>query len=451
MINKFRSITGIDGAIFYRLCSTFASMLTGPIVLVLITTYFSLEEQGIYYTFVSITALQVFFELGLTGIITQYVAHEIAHLKVLSDRTLTGPERNLSRLASLITLFTKWFIVSGALLTIFLIIAGFVFFTRNSTEQEIKWQLPWIVLSIGTGMFLVFNMFLAFFEGFGYVKEMAKIRLWTHLASFAGIATCFLSGQGLYALGCAAFIRCFLIGITLIAEGFFVIPKQLLQVNQTYVIPYWKEIFPYQWKISISWLSGYLIFQLFNPVMFAYCGAKVAGQMGMTTNVIHIITGISSAWINTKIPTMSIMIAKKDYKQLDILTNKILLQELTAGGLIAACFIIFLSLAGYIGIEYKGVYLSERFLPISCCIFFATSAILNMVVLTFATYLRCHKQEPYLLYSVVTGAAVALASFLSAKYSGAFVLCLSYLVITFLANIWGLLIFITKKRQWHHV
>lgn len=451
LIIKAKKITGIDGAVFFRLCSTFASMLTGPIVLVLITLKFTLEEQGVYYTFVSMTALQVFFELGLTGIITQYVAHEIAHLKIQPDRTLIGPQQNLSRLASLFTLFTKWFIVSGILLAFFLIVAGWVFFTKNNTDQEIKWQFPWIILSIGTGMFLIFNMFPAFFEGFGYVKEMAKLRLWTQLASFAGIAACFLTGHGLYALGCAAFVRCLSIGIALFGGKYHIISKQLLQIRQTDVIPYWKEVFPYQWKISVSWLSGYLIFHLFNPVMFAYCGAKVAGQMGMTTTIINFITGISSAWVNTKIPGMSMLIAKNDYRKLDVLFHKTLLQELVVGILISTGFISCLFFIQYMGIEYKDVLVSERFLPLSSCICFVASTVINFFVFSFATYLRCHKQEPFLLNSIVTGIAVASASLLSAKYSGVFALCLSYLIITVLVNIWGYLIFVNKKREWHHV
>lgn len=62
-----KSIAYSSGALivqgFTGVASVFTSFLTGV-------------EQGFYYTFGSILALQVFFELGLTGIMTQYVAHE---------------------------------------------------------------------------------------------------------------------------------------------------------------------------------------------------------------------------------------------------------------------------------------------------------------------------------------------------------------------------------------
>ena len=35
----------------------------------------------------------------------------------------------------------------------------------------------------------------------------------------------------------------------------------------------WKhEIWPFQWRIAVSWMSGYFIFDLINPVAFYFCG-----------------------------------------------------------------------------------------------------------------------------------------------------------------------------------
>ena len=39
-----------------------------------------------------------------------------------------------------------------------------------------------------------------------------------------------------------------------------------------------KEVFPMQWKIALSFMSGYFVFQLFTPVLFHYQGAEVASQ-----------------------------------------------------------------------------------------------------------------------------------------------------------------------------
>jgi O-antigen/teichoic acid export membrane protein len=64
----------------------------GLISIFFIASYLTKQEQGYYYTFGSILAIQVFFELGLSGIITQFVAHEFASLKWKSPIELEGSE-----------------------------------------------------------------------------------------------------------------------------------------------------------------------------------------------------------------------------------------------------------------------------------------------------------------------------------------------------------------------
>ncbi len=41
-----------------------------------------------------------------------------------------------------------------------------------------------------------------------------------------------------------------------------------------------REVWPFQWKIAVSWLCDYFIFQLFTPVLFAFRGPVEAGQDG---------------------------------------------------------------------------------------------------------------------------------------------------------------------------
>ena len=83
LINKLLNYLGIDGAIFYTSLGRILQGLGGIITLILISKSMSKEEQGFYYTFMSVLALQMFFELGLNGILSQFVAHEMAFLKVV--------------------------------------------------------------------------------------------------------------------------------------------------------------------------------------------------------------------------------------------------------------------------------------------------------------------------------------------------------------------------------
>jgi len=72
---------GIDKAIAYTVLSRGFQAMGSNVSMLLITRFLTQVEQGYYYTFGSILAMQIFFELGLNGIIVQYVAHEAAHVK----------------------------------------------------------------------------------------------------------------------------------------------------------------------------------------------------------------------------------------------------------------------------------------------------------------------------------------------------------------------------------
>ena len=91
-------------------------------------------------------------------------------------------------------------------------------------------------------------------------------------------------------------------------------------------VDYWKEIFPYQWKIALSWMSGYFIFQVFNPIIFAFYGPIAAGQVGMTLVLVNAMVSLIANWSATKIPKWSSLIAQKRYLELNNSLNIVLKQ-----------------------------------------------------------------------------------------------------------------------------
>ena len=121
---------GIDKAIFYTVLARLIQAGGGVISIVFIAKYLTIVEQGYYFTFGSILAIQIFFELGLSTIITQFTAHEVAQLKWGNNTELIGPEESKSRLSSLLRFCVKWFSVIALLLLFILLITGYVFFNK---------------------------------------------------------------------------------------------------------------------------------------------------------------------------------------------------------------------------------------------------------------------------------------------------------------------------------
>jgi hypothetical protein len=66
--NVFNKL-GIDGAIMFTSIFRLLQASSGLISILFVANYLTDIEQGYYYTSISLTALQIFFELGLSKII----------------------------------------------------------------------------------------------------------------------------------------------------------------------------------------------------------------------------------------------------------------------------------------------------------------------------------------------------------------------------------------------
>jgi len=435
---------GIDKAIGYTLIGRIVQAAGSIISLSLIASFLTKEEQGFYYTFGSILAIQIFFELGFNGIITQYAAHETAHISTYEYSTKEPERKAQSRLSSLLRFCLRWFSLLSLGLFIILLVVGYVFFAKYGHEANVTWELPWVILVINTCFSFVLAPIFSFLEGLGRVKAIAKLRVVQQLVSLIILWTMLSLGGKLYS-GPIAGIGS--LGVTLVILVFSDFKKILIKIwnlHDKWKVNYKSEIFPYQWKIAISWMSGYFIFQLFNPVLFATEGAVVAGQMGMTLAALNGVSGLTISWMTTKVPVFSKLFAQLEFKFADKLFSKTFKQVLAINlaGVLSLLVIVFL-------LRYYHISLGERFLPMYLIALLGVSIFLNQMVFSWATYLRCHKKEPYLVASVVGALLVGTSTIVLGKLFGVDGLVIGYVTIIVMMKLWEYRIFITSKKLWH--
>lgn len=440
---------GIDKAIFYTLVGRSLGIPVSVLTIFFIARYLSPEEQGYYYTFGSIVALQVFFELGLTGIITQFVAHEASHL-TWNGREFVGEEKYKSRLASLLRFCAKWYSLFAGFIVVLLLVAGLTFFNHyNAHGKDINWALPWIILVMGTAFNFLIAPITSFVEGLGKVKEMAQIRLIQQVCQPIVVWGGFILGAKLFVSGMDALLKVSVVLFFICNSSIFRMLKSIWKENVSEVISYKKEIFPLQWRIAVSWISGYFIFQLFNPVLFATEGAKVAGQMGLTLQALNALQALTLSWINTKVPRISGLIALKEYVQLDTLFNKTFKQVMAIGITFVFLFVIVLITFQNLNITLFGIDFGTRFLPTIPLILMAWATISMMPVNCWATYLRCHKKEPLMLNSVVIGILCCTSTLLFGKLYGLMGIVCGFAVLRLISLLWIQYVYKTKKIEWH--
>nr|WP_315223158.1 polysaccharide biosynthesis protein [uncultured Flavobacterium sp.] len=443
---RILSSIGIDGAVFYTVLARVIQGGGGVISILFIASFLTKVEQGYYYTFGSILAIQIFFELGLSGIITQFAAHEVASLKWRNDYELEGSPEALSRLSSLLRFCLKWFTVIAFLLFFILIITGYLFFQKyGKGDSSVNWVLPWIIIAAATASSLMLTPILSFLEGLGKVKDVAAIRLIQQCTQILTLFVCLISGLKLYSSAIANVMSLLIPPVFIIYSSNLNRLKCIWAQLKEWKVNYKLEIFPFQWRIALSWISGYFMYQLFNPVIFATEGPVVAGQMGITLAVLNGVLTVSLSWINTKIPLLSNLVAKKDYEMLDTVFHKTMKQSTFISFI---CLVILI--VGVAFLKHEGFTVGNRFLPLLPLVLLAVTTFVNQFVAGLATYLRCHKKEPFLIFSIVMGGLTAISTLLFGKIYGVLGIVISYSVLTvFVSLIWALYIFKIKKNAWH--
>jgi O-antigen/teichoic acid export membrane protein len=449
-VKNIASKLGVDKSIAYSSSARIVQAFTGLCSIFFVSKYLTGVEQGFYYTFGSIIAIQIFFELGLNNVIVQYTAHEASHLTWHNSYLLDGESRYKSRLASLLRFSVKWNLIASLTFFVVLLIAGFLFFSSYQGDpNEVSWKIPWLLIAAGTAMNLFLMPILSMLVGLGKVKEVSKIQFYQQIITplFAWIGLCV--GFKLYVVGISNVLVVLLAVIYIFSTDFKKIIWNLWKISVTDKVNYMKEIFPYQWKIALSWISGYFIFQLFNPILFATEGPVVAGQMGMTLAVLNGIQSFSLSWIGTKVPLYSKLIALKNYQQLDYISNKTLKQmSLICLGLLVILFVgVFI--IRQIGLKLGNSYLGDRFLDYIPMVLMMIPLFINQYVNAWATYLRCHKQEPFLINSICGGILCCLSTVFLGKYYGVLGVTSGYCLITAGFMPWGYYIYKKKKREWH--
>ena len=113
-----RTVLGLDRAIGFTVLGRFWGSAAGLVTLTLIARFLSPAEQGYYYTFGSLVALQIVFELGFSFVILQLASHERAQLTISNDYEITGDPIAHARLASVIQKSVRWYSVAAVFMAV---------------------------------------------------------------------------------------------------------------------------------------------------------------------------------------------------------------------------------------------------------------------------------------------------------------------------------------------
>ena len=441
--NRLRHSLGIDRAIAFTILARGWASVAGLVTVALIARFLSPAEQGYYYTFGSLIALQIVFELGFSFVILQMASHERAHLMFSPDGLISGDPVAHARLASVLQKTIRWYTSAALLLAIFLLAAGSHFFAAHQHEN-VSWRLPWYAAALAATLTFQLDPILSFMEGCGFVPNVARLRL---AQAMSGSTLAWLALGLHHGLFAPAMI---ITGNAGVASIWLFRKRNLLMTLLRHDpggnrIHWWSEVWHFQWRIAVSWLCGYFIFQLYNPVLFAFHGAVVAGQMGMSLSLTNALGTVAISWINTKAAPFGAMIARREYATLDHLFFHSVKQSFAV--CVAGVVTVWI---GVIYLNWAHIPLAHRVLdPVSLGLLLLTAP-LNVIIFAEATYLRAHKQEKFLLNSVLGAILVGSSTyFLGRSYGAIGVVTGSLLVGVLMGLPLGTYTFLKYRRIWH--
>lgn len=437
---RLKHLLGLDRAVAFTVLARATQIVGSTGTVLLILRFLTPVEQGYYYTLLSLVSLQTVFELGFSFVILQMAAHECAHLTLHSDGDIEGDPVAHARLASILQKTLRWYLVAAVILCVSLLPMGAWFFSRHArSAAPVAWYGPWTWAVVATAFLFLLNPFFSFLEGCGFVWQVGRMRFAQALLGVSMSWAALLSHHGLYAPTLVT------IGMTAAGAGFLFSRRQLcLGLLRRPVceqaVSWRREVWPFQWKIAVSWICGYFSFTALTPILFAYRSPTEAGQFGMSLSIAWQLANLVLSWMCPKAAPFGRMIARGELPQVRRLFFRTLGQALgVLLGLSVLCE------AALVALQSFSPRLAARMVPPRILVILLVASLCGFIVQSLAVYLRSFKREPFLVQSVVIAISTLLLSLLTVKTWGSAGAALIYL---FCTGVFGLVSGAVVFRGW---
>jgi hypothetical protein len=433
---------GLDRSIAFTVAARLCQVAGSAGTVLLIVRFLSPLQQGYYYTLLSLMALQTVFELGFSFVILQLAAHESALLNISYDGRIEGDRSAHARLASVLRLTLRWYFRAAVAFAVLLLPFGIFFFSRQAQAADrVQWLGPWIAAVLATSVTFLLTPLCSFLEGCNQVRQVARLRLYQALIvvvlSWGAIA----AGHGLYAcamvnLGWTAVCLVFLAGRRRILVSLLRFPVSGNGVSWRY------EIWPFQWKIAVSWFCSYFTMQIFIPILFALRGPQEAGRMGLSLSIAGYLPIVALCWITPKAAPFGQLVKRGRLAELDALFFKTLKQAMALMLLLAA-----VCLAAVLGVQFHFPKMAQRMVTPPIFTLLLGAAVSSFVVQSMAIYLRSFKREPYLVQSVGVAALTVAGILLTASRWGSTSVAITYFAVSGAVGMpWAAAIFYARRK-----
>lgn len=350
----------------------------------------------------SIAAILAFADMGLSIAIMQCAAHEHAHLS--KTEKFPGAGRQDDHQRRLETLFAFSIRRVGKITIIALpVVMAIGMFTFSSKSHTGQWLAPWLTHCVASAASLMLSVMLSFHEGCDGVAAIQRIRLTVSITNLATLSVCLIGGMDLWSLPIST-AAATIAGAFLMSKYRITPISSALKIKKSDLVSWSTEVSPLLSKYALSWIGGYLMFQLFVPIVLRLNGPEAAGRAGLTFSIFSAIFTLSNVWSTFQLPKFSMAIALRDNSALRTCMNRSLYGSIST-------YIAFSSLvitAIYVFSDNEKIV--DRLQPMTGVLAISLIWLLQLLVHNLAIYLRAFKEEPLARPTILAAAHSVVAT-----------------------------------------
>ena len=362
---------------------------------------YGVELQGLFFSFLSLAAL---IQLGDFGV--GYASLQMAgHLRARGQAQAAAQLRRQARARGL-----AWLVGSG------LLIGAAVALVLPVPNAQ-SWLGAWAALALAALALQWVQVELFWLEGARSVGLAWRLRCAQEVLGACAIIGALLAGAGLWSLP-AYFGTRALVPLPWL-RGVPPTPSVDTGFN-------WRrDLWPFQWRIGLSALAGFLVFQAMNPLVLAAQGAAAAGRLGIGLAVMNMLLLLCTAWPLSQAARFAGLLAQRQAGRVSERLNRTLwpslslagLMALGAWGAVAALLHIFAGLA-------------ERLPDLLTLALLLLAGLAHQATACLAVVLRAERLEPLLRLSVFGGVASLVLVAAVAQVAGLPAVAATHLVCT---------------------
>lgn len=312
-VSKLRTIMSniINGVKSFIFDATFLSLTARSLFVIsqfsatfFVVIFFSANQQALYFLFLSILAIQVIFELGLSQVLVILISRSRSSSAV-SDGFLNSDTADAIAFG-----IRKFFRISILYFITAMIIAFIVLYISQGLKNISDWFYPWLTILTIYSLRLFLILIESIFEGFGKIADVLQVRSFYYLLFIPIFALASYMGLQLWSFAIA--------WGAVIVTGFsmnYLRHGDLLRLSWSRMLAsdnghssrgtYKTAVSKFHGKVSVTWIASYAISNL--PLLIAYMVSndRLVTSLGIASQVSAIIGVLAAAISSPHISTAS--------------------------------------------------------------------------------------------------------------------------------------------------